>query len=359
MADKDRGAGHAMFGLNDPETPRPGGAGQPPSAPSATNIGQAYTAAPVSPTATPQTPQAPQTFGQQPQYVYVQSPPPPAAPVPVPGASTLAKVLAWLVAFLIVLAGVNLYLVITSRQQLSDIVSKQSDELNLLTRRLNDTDARYAQLRGAFQVTSEKLGLTQQELTRARNLASNIQKQQQQSVEQLNAAIAQKASAEELNKAQTEANQKMSGLSGDIAGTRKDLEDTKAALTGAKGELSGAIARTHDELVTLAHKGDRDYFEFSLAGKNARQKVGTITLELRHINTKKNQFTVAITADDKTSERKDKAILEPLYIIVSGAPSALEMVVNKLGKNSIAGYVSAPKGFFTNTPNVLSSRPGA
>ncbi len=354
MADKDRGAGHAMFGLNDPETPRSGGAGQPASAPSATNIGQGYTAAPVSP---PQAPQTPQTFGQQPQYVYVQSPPPPVASAP--ATSTLAKVLAWLVAFLILLAGVNLYLVITSRQQLNDIVGKQADELNLLTRRLNDTDARYAQLRGEFQVTSEKLGMTRQELTRARSLASSIQKQQQQAVEQLNAAIAQKASADELNKAQADANQKMTGLSGDIAGTRKDLEDTKAALTGAKGELSGAIARTHDELVTLAHKGDRDYFEFNLAGKNARQKVGTITLALRHINTKKNQFTVAITADDKTSERKDKAILEPLYIIVSGASSALEMVVNKLGKSSISGYVSAPKGFFPNTPNVLSARPGA
>jgi len=208
-------------------------------------------------------------------------------------------------------------------------------------------------------VTSEKLGLTQQELTRARTLASNIQRQQQEAVSQLNAAIAQKASADELNKAQAESNQKITGLSGDIAGTRKDLEDTKAALTGAKGELSGAIARTHDEVVALAHKGDRDYFEFNLAGKNARQKVGTITLELRHINTKKNQFTVAITADDKTSERKDKAILEPLYIIVSGAPSALELVVNKLGKNNVSGYVSAPKGFFANTPNVLSNRPGA
>lgn len=348
MADKDRGAGHAMFGLNDPAGARPPEqAGQPAPEPSATTIGQAY-AAPA-----PASPQPP----QQPQYVYVQAPPP-ASPAPA-SSGTATKVLGWLVAFLLLVTGVNLYLVVTSRQQLNDIVSKQADELNLLTRRLNDTDARYAQLRGEFQVTSEKLGLTQQELTRARTLASGIQKQQEQAVARLNAAIAQKASADELNKAQAEANQKITGLSGDIAGTRKDLEDTKAALAGTKGELSGAIARTHDELVQLAHRSDRDYFEFNLAGKNAKQRVGTITLALRHINTKKNQFTVAITADDKTSERKDKAIFEPLYIIVNGAPSAIELVVNKLSKNSISGYMSAPKGFFANIPNVLTARPGA
>ncbi len=48
-----------------------------------------------------------------------------------------------------------------------------------------------------------------------------------------------------------------------------------------------------------------------------------------------------------------------MYFYVQGASSALELVVNKLGKDSIAGYVSAPKGFFAGVPNVLAGRPGA
>ena len=35
-----------------------------------------------------------------------------------------------------------------------------------------------------------------------------------------------------------------------------------------------------------------------------------------------------------------------MYFYVQGASSALELVVNKLGKDTIAGYVSTPKGFF-------------
>ena len=50
---------------------------------------------------------------------------------------------------------------------------------------------------------------------------------------------------------------------------------------------------------------------------------------------------------------------EPVYFYVHGASSALELVVNKLSRESVAGYLSAPKGFFPNTPNVLSARPGA
>src|SRR5512137_2532878 len=81
-----------------------------------------------------------------------------------------------LVAILLVISGVNLYLVITARHS----ASRQADQLDLLTRRLDSSDDRYAQLRGQFQVTSEKLGLTQEELARARDLGANIQKRQQE-----------------------------------------------------------------------------------------------------------------------------------------------------------------------------------
>jgi hypothetical protein len=269
----------------------------------------------------------------------------------------------WLVGTLLALSVINLILVLYSRSDFKTIASKQSDELDLLTRRMDTSDERYAQLRGQFQVTSEKLGLTEQELSRARSLAADIQKKQQAAVQDLNAAIAKKASAEEVNKVQADANAKIGGLSTDLAGTRKDLETTKSefanALSGTKGELSGAIARTHDELVALAHRTDRDYFEFSLAKHRAQQKVGTVTVQLQKTDTKRNVFTVNLVFDDKPHVHRDKAMDEPVYFYVQGASNALELVVNKLGKDSIAGYISTPKGFFPNATNVLAARPAA
>jgi len=266
------------------------------------------------------------------------------------------------VGLLLALSVVNLILVLYSRSELKTIAAKQADQLDLLTRRMDNSDSRYAQLRGQFQVTSEKLGMTEQELSRAHAVAADIEKKQQQAVLQLNAAIARKASADDLNKAQADANSKIGGLSSDLAGTRKDLDTTKSefanALSGTKGELSGAIARTHDELVALAHKTDRDYFEFNV-GKKRGQKVGTVTLQLQKTDTKKNVFTVNLVFDDKPHLHRDRAMDDPVYFYVQGAPSALELVVNKVGKDSISGYISTPKGFFPNATNILAARPSA
>ncbi len=321
MADENnqRGVGHAMFGLNDAakseagsgETPGPG------------------------------------------QPVYVQSPP------PSPWSFSGGQVLFILVILLVIMTGVNLYLVVTGRRQFNEHVAKQADQTDLLTRRLDSGDERYAQLRGQIEVMGEKQGLNEQELEQARALAARLQKQQQASVRQLNAAIARKAGAEEVDKLQAEANAKFGSLSGDIAGTQADLDATKQALTGAKGELTSAIARTHDELIALARRTDRDYFEFNLAKRKARQKIGTIVIELDKTDQKKNLYNINLYFDDKRTPRKDRAINEPLYFYVHGASSALELVVNNVGRNSVSGYVSAPKGFFSGIPNVLTARPGA
>jgi hypothetical protein len=143
MADKseERGAAYAMFGLNEP--------GQ-------RGAGTAETPQP-SPTGTP-------------QVVYVQGPP--------PGVGTSGgKAVPWLLGGLLVLSVVNLVLVLYTKSDARDTLSRQSDQLNLLTRRMDASDDRYAQLRGQFQVTTEKLGLTEQELSRARTLAAGIQKE--------------------------------------------------------------------------------------------------------------------------------------------------------------------------------------
>lgn len=318
MADENsqRGAGHAMFGLND-STPAGGGA-----APAA------------------------------PQPVYVQAPPPQG------GFSGSQVVVIVAIVLLLLGTGINLYMIMGAKKQFAEHAAKQADQIDLLTRRLDSGDDRYAQLRGQVQVMTEKQGMTEQELARAKDIATNAQKQQKIAVAQLNDAIAKKAGAEEVNKLQADSNAKFGALGGDIAGTKADLEATKQALTGTKGELTSAIARTHDELVALAHRSDRDYFEFNLAAKNSKQKLGTVTVELTKTNPKKNQFTINLYFDDKKTERKDKSINEPLYFYVQGASSALELVVNKLGNNSIGGYVSTPKGFFSGVPTVLTGRPG-
>jgi hypothetical protein len=329
MSEQRRNPGSAVFGLND----APGG----------------------EPTPEPTRYAAPAPVAPAPM------PPPMPYQYPLQGGSrnTLLTVLVILLA---VLAGVNLYLVLTLRSAQQQAVAAADDQQNLLARRLDANDRLYAQLKAQFQVTSERLGMTQQELSRARTLATKIQEQQATAVTALNQAIAQKASADDMNKLQADANAKIGGLSNDLNSNvdtlNKKIGATNDALSGAKGELTGSIARTHDELVALAHKTDRDYFEFS-ANRNSPQKVGNVTLRLEKTNLKKNNYTVDLLFDDKRTVRKDQAVASPVFFYMQGASSTLELVVTKIDKNSMSGYVSAPKGFFPAAGSVLQARPGS
>lgn len=297
-------------------------------------------------------------FNSAPSSAPTPTPAPPAyAPPPYAAPSRTPVLLTILVILLVVAAGINFYLLWNLQKNVQQAGAQTSDQLSVLSHRMDASDERYAQLRGQFQVTAERLGMTQQELGRARQLAANIAQQQKQAVSQLNQAIAAKASSDDLNKLQADANNKFGGINTDIAGLNKKIGDTNDALSGAKGELSGAIAKTHDELVALAHKTDRDYFEFTLT-RGRQQKVGNIQIKLDKTNVKRNNFTADLLFDDKRTVRRDQAVDSPVLFYMQGASSACELVVNKLDKSTISGYLSTPKGFFPNTPNVLQTRPG-
>lgn len=118
-------------------------------------------------------------------------------------------------------------------------------------------------------------------------------------------------------------------------------------LQSIRGDLSNTnsvIARNHDELVLLEHKGDRNYYEFTLV-KGQKKPVGTVSLELKKADAKKSKFTLTVYSDDKQYEKKDKNLNEPLQFYSGKDPGLFEIVVNSVSaKNTITGYLSTPKG---------------
>ena len=124
---------------------------------------------------------------------------------------------------------------------------------------------------------------------------------------------------------------------------KSDLEGTKNDLKMARSELGTLIARNHDEIHTLRRMGERDYVEFTVQGRNKPQKVGNVSVELRSVNTKRNQFTVALIVDDLRTENKDRPLNQPIVFYPHGTHQADEFVVNTVGKDEIRGYISIPK----------------
>jgi hypothetical protein len=136
------------------------------------------------------------------------------------------------------------------------------------------------------------------------------------------------------------------GVKTDVATTQADLADTKTQLTrvmGDAGVMSGLIATNHDQLEELKHKGDRNYYEFTLQKGAPAQNVGTIKVQLKKVDEKKSKYTLTVSADDKNIEKKDKNLDEPVQFYSGKTPALFEIVVNNISKNQVTGYLSTPK----------------
>jgi len=208
---------------------------------------------------------------------------------------------------------------------------------------LRETDAR---LRVTADELGKSLGLTQKQLdTRAQQL---LAREAAEEAASKRLATAQQQTAQQVNAVASDVSSVKSDVGGvrtDLGKTQSDLTSTIAQLTSMKGDLgqqSGLIARTHDELELLKHRGDRNYYEFTL-DRNQRKPVGTISLVLKKADPKHNRFTIEVVSDDKTVEKKDRNVDEPLQFYSGKDPVLFEIVVNTVNKNQVTGYLSTPK----------------
>jgi len=228
--------------------------------------------------------------------------------------------------------------------QLKTAGQNTAQQVTTLEQKQAQGDAVNTQLQSDLSVVTKRLRLTQGELKKARDeaaqAAAQVRDEDAQKLAQVDTEVksqlATKASTDELNNGLTTVN-------GSVNGVKTDLESTKNDLKMARSELGTLIARNHDEIDVLRRMGERDYVEFTVQGRNKPQKVGGITVELRSVNTKKNQFSVVLVVDDARTENRDRALNQPIVFYPQGAHQANEFVVNKVGKDTISGYISVPR----------------
>jgi hypothetical protein len=129
----------------------------------------------------------------------------------------------------------------------------------------------------------------------------------------------------------------------EIDDTRSDLASTRSDLTSTRTELSGSIARTHDELVVLEKKGERNYFEFDLGKTKEFKREGPINISLRKANSKRGYADLALIVEDRNLQQKHVNLYQPAMFYQPESPQPVEVVINDITKDHIHGYVSAPK----------------
>jgi chromosome segregation ATPase len=208
-----------------------------------------------------------------------------------------------------------------------------------------ELDATNARLRATSETLGQSVGIAQKQIeTRAQSILA-AQAAATTKLEQEQAATKKQIGAVSSDVASVKTD--VGGVKTDVATTRSDLEATKSQLNrvvGDAGVMSGLIATNHSELEILKHKGDRNYFEFTLKKGEKPLLLSTIKIQLKKVNQKHSRYTLNVSADDRNIEKKDKNLDEPVQFYTGKTPVLYELVVNDIQKNSVSGYLSTPKG---------------
>src|SRR5246127_3945233 len=211
----------------------------------------------------------------------------------------------------------------------------QQDMASMKDRLAQDEKAN-TDLQGDLKVVTGKLKITQGQLKKAREEAAKLNDATTEKLTALDTSVhselATKATNDDVKTVDTK-----------VVGVKTDLDATREDLKMARSEMGTLIARNHDEIDQLRRLGERDYVEFTITGRGKPEKVGNVTVELKGINEKNNQFSAAVTIEDRLFEKKNRAMNEPIFFYLSGTHIPEEIVVNKVGKNTISGYLSIPK----------------
>ncbi len=252
-----------------------------------------------------------------------------------------------LIAVAIAYVAVSAYLLYAQHAKLNKVAEDQTTgqkQVAELNKRMQSAEA-------DAETLAQQLGMTKKELA---SRAAQLQRQQQASVAKLAEEQKKELSlvAGEVGTVKTD----VGGVKTDLGTTKASLEETRAQLQRTIGDLgvqSGLIANTRGDLEALKHKGDRQYYEFTLLKGASPQAFSTVALQLKKTDPKKGKYTLNVTADDRTIEKKDKNASEPVQFYTGRDHMLYEMVVWTVDKNKITGYLSTPK----NAPIPVTATP--
>jgi hypothetical protein len=219
------------------------------------------------------------------------------------------------------------------------------------------SNAKATEMTANLELMAERMGVTAQELDRARETALQLRQEQDTTAARLRRELAAKADSQSVEKLRADATSQFAeiqqdttsrfgNMNGQVEGVRLDLDSTKNELAASRRELGDVrllVARNAGELDELRRRGERDYFEFDIRKSKDLQRIAEIRLQLKKADVKKQRFDIVMMVDDSQIEEKGRAVNVPVQFLVGRDRLRYELVVNYVDKDRIRGYISTPK----------------
>lgn len=247
--------------------------------------------------------------------------------------------LIWMGAAVVVMAIAGVLALVSSHHQQATV--------DQLTARESNLTATIATLQNQLNTTTQKLS----DMTAAQAAAEAKTEAAQQAAQAAKAAhavatrrtVRRPAVDPRWQQMQSRLDSQQKQLDATNDAINKARSDLESNIGSTRDELNGSIAKNHEELVALEQKGERSYYEFDVSKSKDFQRTGPISVSLRKTDTKHKHYDLYLMVDDNQLQKKNVDLYEPIWLNNSDDPQPLEIVVNKIDKNHVHGYVSSSK----------------
>ena len=242
-------------------------------------------------------------------------------------------------------------------------------EIQRLNQDLTESESRLDQMKRILESSGEEIRTLQEgaarrgsriqsqdeELSQYRNLFQGLKSEQEQQTQGLESLSVKKADRDDVTKLQGETE----GLRKANAGVRKQVDQVSAGLTTLT-EITGVnragladskrrldrldrdLDVTSDRLADLSRSLEREKIEFELQEKGGFIKVLDVHLNLRDANARKQRYDLDIYVGRKRIQKKHQYANEPVYFFVEGTEKPYEVVITRIVRNQVAGYLTVP-----------------
>lgn len=243
------------------------------------------------------------------------------------------------------------YLLYQSNQRIhllsSSLLASQS-RLEEVGQELETSAGRIEQLNAGLTESQSILSSQKEELSRYKSLYTGLKTNQEQQVRTLETINSQKADREQVEGLQQETqelkeNVEKTRTSVETLAARASQNETKieAAAENLKA-VQSATEANQQEIADVKRSLEREYYNFELQRRGGYMKVFEIALSLKDTDSAKRQFDLYLLADGKVIQKDDHPVNEPILFYVQDQKKPYEVVVTRVEKDFVVGYLSIP-----------------
>ena len=244
------------------------------------------------------------------------------------------------------------FLLWQAQQQIEDLgahLAESQIQLGEVSENLQVSGEKIESLQKEMEKRGSRINVHGRRIKEHQGLYSGLKTEQQQQGRELEAVLLQKADrsrVEEL-KGQTE------GIKNEVALVNLGLSElrevssaNRASIGQAEKRIAGLdqdLSNTQSSLNQVAESLKRGRYDFELHEKAGYVTVREVSLRLKDVDLKRQRYDLDLVVNGKWVRKRHQNAHEPVTFYVKGVEKPYEVVITKIDKKQVAGYLSVPK----------------